>query len=206
MPCLHSSPATLTMSLPCLDLSGMQRHPDTRHAQRPGKSCPVQKAWWLHHFSFHQIYIFQILVSCGYSRLQWSLLYTFWAAFVLLTSSLTSCSLDAFSLLHFLEILHEAFSYSCSSFPRTMSPTHLVEVLIHCVGMDVIISNPVLEDIISVSHFNNVLTVSLIHIWIFVIESLNDQKSVFLKFSFSVLLQPDRVEQAEFKPFMVPWP
>lgn len=45
-----------------------------------------------------------------------------------------------------------------------LSPACLVEVPIHYVGMDVIISHPALGDISSVSHLDKIPMVSLIHI------------------------------------------
>lgn len=85
-----------------------------------------------------------------------------------------------------------------------MPPAHLVGVPTHYVGMDVIISHPVLEDIITVSHSNKIPMVSLIHVSGFVIEDLTYQKCVSLKFSISIFLQPDHVEQAESKSFNGP--
>lgn len=49
---------------------------DIEDTQRPGKSCPALKGWWLHHFSLQQIHSTQIIVSCNHSHLQFSVLYT----------------------------------------------------------------------------------------------------------------------------------
>lgn len=65
----------------------------------------------------------------------------FLAAFVLLISPLTNFDLDAYLLNCNWVVLHEGFSFSWSPFPGTVQPTCLVEVLIHHVGMDAIISH-----------------------------------------------------------------
>lgn len=83
----------------------------------------------------------------------------FLAAFVLLISPLTDFDLDAFPLLHNWEVLHEGFSFFWLFFPGTVPPTYLVEVPIHHVGMDAIISHFLLEDITTFNHWNKFPTI-----------------------------------------------